>query len=325
MSIPCPRPPTVALNSFPSSMWGALDSKTPRKAVGIVLSVLLDAVRNIQEGDRGKEGKRTSVIDVSYKASFLHRIYILSFVPIDQSDVIAAERLYQMGSTLPQARMGHCRKNEFRILQNRETQCHNWIPGPGNFYPNLVQDKPSDHHQGFLPLLLEALLFESPTMSLEDLTQFVAPQQHKINELVNQPDYFSDSGRNLPLWAAFRDSLWGRGLEFLRDPLSDATRNVAKIPGEVPRVMGFSGDRILIRSDYEETEQAVLSVNAQGLDALIINGQSGIGSSPLVPSSAERNHSIREIHLFDLAPHAAPHSRTSHGITGSGELRPPLP
>ena len=48
-------------------MWGVLVSKTPRRAVGTVLSVLPDAARNTQEGHQGKEGRRTSVINVLFR------------------------------------------------------------------------------------------------------------------------------------------------------------------------------------------------------------------------------------------------------------------
>lgn len=66
MSIPCPRAPLIALNTFYSFMWGALVSKIPQRAVGTVLSALNDAVRNARQGHRGEEGKKTLVTDVFF-------------------------------------------------------------------------------------------------------------------------------------------------------------------------------------------------------------------------------------------------------------------
>ena len=71
MSIPFIRAPPVTFNSFLSFMWDVLVSKTPRRVVGTVLSVLPDVARNTQVGHQGKEGRRTLVTDTFVWISFV--------------------------------------------------------------------------------------------------------------------------------------------------------------------------------------------------------------------------------------------------------------
>lgn len=70
-SIPSIRDPLILLLMFLSSMWGVLGLKILQRVVGTVLNVLPDVVRNLVEGRRGKEGRKTSVTDISCLTSSL--------------------------------------------------------------------------------------------------------------------------------------------------------------------------------------------------------------------------------------------------------------
>ena len=118
-------------------------------------------------------------------------------------------------------------------------------------------------------------------MKLEDLTKCIPSQTLQIEQVTNQQDCFSDSEEG---WATFRDSLWGKGLASLEDkqPLfgvDHSTRPVIEIPKTFPHIHLLDSPKILVRSEYEETEQAALLSNADNVDAFIVTGQPGIGQS----------------------------------------------
>jgi len=55
---------------------------------------------------------------------------------------------------------------------------------------------------------------------------------------------------------------------------------VAPIPGSLPNVWNSYSKRILVRSEYGETEQAALSANENNKDVLLVAGHPGIGLFP---------------------------------------------
>jgi hypothetical protein len=78
-------------------MWGVLGLKIPQRAVGTVPNVLLDAARKLQEGHRGKEGRRTLVTDnllsglSSYRAFTLAPLFV-HYRPIDPLELVPPPR-----------------------------------------------------------------------------------------------------------------------------------------------------------------------------------------------------------------------------------------
>ena len=136
-------------------------------------------------------------------------------------------------------------------------------------------------------------------MGLEELAKFVPDQTLKINRLVKGADHFSNPWAGYPVWAAFRDSLWGKGTASLLEreepgtqdaagmdnqPRSDPTRPVMKVPEAAPHILARGNPHIFVRSEYEKTELAALVANTANLEVFLIFGQSGIGS-PLTPHS----------------------------------------
>ena len=132
-------------------------------------------------------------------------------------------------------------------------------------------------------------------MSLPDLAKYTPGQQQRINELCGSPETFSTSGDAVAAWGRFRDSLWGKdpdSLETLRwvpkatgqypHQIPDSYLSL-NVPATMPDVRDLDGSEFLVRSEYEEAEQAVLSANANGVEAFLVTGQPGIGSLPLSP------------------------------------------
>jgi hypothetical protein len=133
-------------------------------------------------------------------------------------------------------------------------------------------------------------------MSLEDLTQYIPTQTTAIKRLV-QAGHFT-SGPTSLAWTEFKDSVWKKGLESSQsqepverdeEPIDEdyvpadsvpPLALVATIPDTLPDVWGSFSKRILVRSDYHEAEQTVLSANANHKDALLVTGHHGIGSLP---------------------------------------------
>ena len=128
-------------------------------------------------------------------------------------------------------------------------------------------------------------------MLLSDLVKHVPAQ----DEAIGQISPLLDS--NAPLcnsWNAVRELFWEKGLENLEEresverddtPLMDipappSHRYVLKVPPCVRRIWPTINDRILVRTEYRTTEDAVVSTVAQAeLDSFAIFGTPGIGMS----------------------------------------------
>ncbi len=121
-----------------------------------------------------------------------------------------------------------------------------------------------------------------------------------------------------PNWATFRSSVWGnplalgfewqwevdmvtpldasRGVDAQQEvqmdidadveaegddrPLSeDAPATIMDLPGSLPDVWDLQSEKILVRSEYEQAEQAALKANTSkgSYDAFLVGGQAGIG------------------------------------------------
>jgi len=124
----------------------------------------------------------------------------------------------------------------------------------------------------------------APTLSLESLRQYSEEQTSKINLLISDLAFHNPLPR-LGIWAEFRHSLWGKGLSHLRDPIYTTGQSVVQGPQVIPQALGLPGRKILVRSEYEQAEQAILSANENGRDAFIVSGNPGIGSPPPFSSS----------------------------------------
>src|SRR6267154_3739576 len=109
---------------------------------------------------------------------------------------------------------------------------------------------------------------------------------------INNPIAFSGLPPEHSVWAHFRDTLWGNGLQALRDPLSDGARPVVQLPETTPvdLVMLLRTRKFLVRSEFEEAEQAILLANGEYFcDAILVSGHPGIGSPPFPSLSVESN------------------------------------
>ena len=69
-------------------------------------------------------------------------------------------------------------------------------------------------------------------------------------------------------------------------PLSDvthSTRPIVEIPETFPNIRGLDSSKILVRSEYEETEKGALLALADNFHGFIVTGQPGIGPSLTFP------------------------------------------
>jgi hypothetical protein len=55
------------------------------------------------------------------------------------------------------------------------------------------------------------------------------------------------------------------------------TQPVVRLPETLPDVWGLDSSHVLVRSEYEEAEEAALMANASNVDAFLVTGQPGIG------------------------------------------------
>ena len=122
----------------------------------------------------------------------------------------------------------------------------------------------------------------------DDLVQHISAQTLKINQLINNPGCFSDLDGSLASWAVFKESLWRKNLKSEKVEQKDGTvYTIANIPETVPKVLYGGTSRILVRTEYEETERAALEANTRDVHAFLVTGQPGIGPFPPIPSSTE--------------------------------------
>jgi len=119
------------------------------------------------------------------------------------------------------------------------------------------------------------------------------------------------------VWAEFKESVWKKGLAPVEreepverddDPVADSelfdygdeeaddyvppdpfpiSTLVAPIPCSLPNVWHSYSQRILVRSEYHEAEQTVLSANEDNKEALLIAGQPGIGLLPSCSTASQ--------------------------------------
>ena len=138
-----------------------------------------------------------------------------------------------------------------------------------------------------LSTMTEQPLPPHSTLSLEYLLRY----NNELSLKTNNPIAFSDLPPECSNWANFRNTLWGNGLQALWDPLSDGARPVVQVPETTPAdlAMLLCIRKFLVRSEYEEAEQAILLANRDHSDAILISGQPGIGSLPFPSLSVESN------------------------------------
>jgi hypothetical protein len=149
-------------------------------------------------------------------------------------------------------------------------------------------------------------------MRLEDLEKYVADQTVKINQLSKDPALFSRFVERVGVssWPTFRDSVWGNAsalapLERQEAPkeveaegdgetspeAAPSTQSIVQLPETLIKMWGFESSHFLVRSEYEEAEQAALVAIESNNDAFLVTGQSGIGPpSHSSPPPADPNH-----------------------------------
>ena len=129
-------------------------------------------------------------------------------------------------------------------------------------------------------------------MSLEDLTKYASAQTDAINCLIQMGRFTTGPISNN--WTEFKESVWKKGLASVEtqepverddDPIDEyeidpatvpVSALVAPFPGSLPKVWDSYSQQILVRLEYQETEQTVLSAN-ENKAALLVAGQPGIG------------------------------------------------
>ena len=121
-----------------------------------------------------------------------------------------------------------------------------------------------------------------PPMSLNDLAESTPAQEEAIRRVWAHPAKPIRALEPIdPDWGSFRECLWGKGLgssqrreRVVRDnTVKDVHvlpnppplfRFVVPFPKALPEVWGLYSRRILVRSEYYETEQAALLDNRKG-------------------------------------------------------------
>ena len=156
-------------------------------------------------------------------------------------------------------------------------------------------------------------------MSLQDLEEHIPAQEKAISEASSG---FKPVSTWPDVWVGFRDSLWGKPIEsFEKAPVerdeSDPVAEVAlpdkyfvvTFPGAILGIpWTFGCERVLVRSEYREAEQAVVLSSSSNCNVFAVAAQPGVGESApfsLLPAESDLRL-IREIRLLDLASHAPP-------------------
>jgi len=139
----------------------------------------------------------------------------------------------------------------------------------------------------------------SPTMSFDMLKECTHIQNNAIAKLPS--DAFSpEPSDDKASWEGFRKEFWGKGLTFLEkqesvdrgsDLVADddlpekppsGTFPVMEVPKSLPITMGLSSTKIMVRSEYNEAEQAALLFIKLGVEVFVVSGTPGIGIIPLL-------------------------------------------
>ena len=128
------------------------------------------------------------------------------------------------------------------------------------------------------------------------LNEYTPTQTEMINKLLGRPQsplHTLDS--NLPDWEEFRRMFWGPNSVPFRVEAVDrddepvpsdpppTTRSTLTVPEPILEEWASKSRKILVRSEYEETEEAARSANNEGDDVFVVAGQPGIGVSPSHP------------------------------------------
>ena len=132
-------------------------------------------------------------------------------------------------------------------------------------------------------------------MSLSDLFVHASVQEKRIAEL--PPDNIAPAAS---FWETFRVRQWGVPLESLEqeepveddpDPAPHITppekRSVATVPPELLEEWDLevpAGKTFLVRSEYQDAEEEVLSMLADRMDVAVVTGQPGIGMFTPLPA-----------------------------------------
>jgi len=150
--------------------------------------------------------------------------------------------------------------------------------------------------------LVVSPLHLSCIMSLQDLDEHIPVQEKAINEASSG---FKPVSTWPDVWVGFRDSLWGKPIESFEEGVpverdrSDPVAEVA-LPDKhfvvtfpeailgIPWTLGC--ERILVRSEYREAEQAIVSSSNSDCNVFVVAGQPGIGESApfsLLPAESD--------------------------------------
>ena len=134
-------------------------------------------------------------------------------------------------------------------------------------------------------------------MALHTLEVHIPAQENAIDKI----SFRLDSTTNWCVaWGAFRNELWGIGLESLgkeemirrdeSDPLEathilpdppPTSRLTASIPETLPDVWDIRSANILVRTEYHEAENAAVSLLSKpSMYVFVVGGQPGIGLLP---------------------------------------------
>ena len=147
------------------------------------------------------------------------------------------------------------------------------------------------------PAVASMMQPESPN----PLTQHATSQEDSISSLLH--NYLSpicDYDMAPSSWEAFKNSYWGKGLDSLEEkelvergenPVEDLT-----LPDPFPLthsvlsphcilndVWCLSSRKVLVRSEYYDTEKAAISSDEEGKGVFVVTGQPGIGPPPFPP------------------------------------------
>jgi len=138
----------------------------------------------------------------------------------------------------------------------------------------------------------------SPAMSFDMLKECIDIQNNAIEKLPS--DAFSLKSSGDAAWEGFRKEFWGKGLTFLEkqesvdrgsDPVADddlpekppsGTFSVMEVPESLPITMGLSSTKIMVRSEYNEAEQAALLSVKLRVGLFVVSGTPGIGIIPFL-------------------------------------------
>lgn len=155
----------------------------------------------------------------------------------------------------------------------------------------------------------------NPPRTLKSLWHYAHCQEGLIRPLLKPEDlYFRQAP--FPAWVQLHSSAWGKNPDSLdtTEPVirgPDTIDNTSILPDVVPshcKVMlkpnplgkcwRFGAERFLIRSEYEEAEEYLLSGFDQEAPGVVITGQPGIGLSPLSAQPRQDLTVLRQGKLF---------------------------